>query len=225
MYYTVHHITRFRYSSPISESIMEVRIQPRSEGIQHCLDFQLHTNPRAIIMSYRGELDNRVHHFDIPNLHSHLAITAKVLVELTSPPPLPQSLSPHAWDELDELTGTDEYWDMLKPSHFAHPSDLFYDLARELHLQRRDDPLSVVRDLNSALHQTFAYSQKKTRVDSPIDDALRERCGVCQDFAHIMITLVRELQIPCRYVSGYLVPQERVRDHSANATHAWVEAL
>ncbi len=226
MYYTVHHVTRFRYSSPISESIMEVRIQPRSEGIQHCLDFQLHTSPRATIMTYRSELGNRVHHFNVPNLHSQLTITAKALVELTSPPPLPQSLSPHAWDELDELTSTDEYWDMLKPSHFARSSDLLQRLAQELQLRRRDDPLTVLRDLNTALHKTFAYAQKNTRVDSPIDDALRARRGVCQDFAHIMITLVRELQIPCRYVSGYLVSQGRVRDRSADsATHAWAEAL
>src|SRR3989442_15606458 len=88
MYYTVQHVTRFRYSAPISESIMEVRIQPRSEGIQRSLDFRLHTNPRAHIMNYRGGYGNRVHHFDVPNRHSQLTITAQALVELTAPPPL-----------------------------------------------------------------------------------------------------------------------------------------
>ncbi len=225
-YYTIHHVTRFRYSAPISESIMEVRIQPRSEGIQHCLDFHLHTNPRARIMTYRGEYGNRVHHFDVPNRHSQLIITAQALVELTAPPPLPQTLDPQAWDELDSLTATDEHWDMLMPSHFARPSDLLHDFARELGLRRRDDPLTVLRDLNTAIYKHLEYAQKNTRVDSPIEDALNVRRGVCQDFAHIMITLVRELQIPCRYVSGYLFQQSRERDHSAeDATHAWVEAL
>ena len=225
-YYTIHHVTRFRYSTPISESIMEVRIQPRSEGIQRSLDFRLHTNPRARIMNYRGEYGNRVHHFDVPNRHSQLTITAQALVELTAPPPLPQSLRPQAWDELEALTATDEHWDMLMPSQFARPSDLLRDFARELDVRRRDDPLTVLRDLNTATHEHLEYAQKNTRVDSPIEDALSARRGVCQDFAHIMITLVRELQIPCRYVSGYLFQQSRSRDRSAeDATHAWVEAL
>jgi len=67
MYYTIRHITRFRYSAPISQSIMEVRIQPRSDVNQHCLDFRLRTSPRAHILTYREEYGNRVHHFDIPN--------------------------------------------------------------------------------------------------------------------------------------------------------------
>lgn len=226
MYYAIHHVTRFRYSTPISESTMVVHIQPRSEGMQRCLDFRLHTTPRASIMTYRSTLGNKVHHFDIPNRHSHLTITAEALVELTTPPPLPQALSPHAWEELDVLTSTEEYWDMLTPSHFACPSDLLHELAHELDLQRRDDPLTVLRELNTAIHENFEYSQENTKVDSPIDDALSIRRGVCQDFAHIMITLVRELQIPCRYVSGYLFHQDKGRDRSADdATHAWVEAL
>ena len=205
---------------------MEVRIQPRSEGVQRCLNFRLHTNPRARIMTYRGEYGNRVHHFDVPNRHSQLTITAEALVELTAPPPLPWALPQGAWDELDALTATDEYWDMLTPSHFARPSDLLHDFARELDIGRRDDPLTVLRDLNTAVHEHLEYAPKNTRVDSPIEDALSVRRGVCQDFAHIMITLVRELQIPCRYVSGYLFQQSRARDRSAeDATHAWVEAL
>src|SRR5947209_1755129 len=119
MYYTIRHTTRFRYSAPISESIMELRVQPRSEGNQHCLDFKLHTSPRTQIMSYRGEFGNRVHHFDIPNSHTHLTITAESLVDMTAPLPLPEELDASAWDELDALTATDEYWDTLMPSHFA----------------------------------------------------------------------------------------------------------
>ena len=96
MYYTIRHITRFRYSAPISESIMEVRIQPRSEDSQHCLDFRLRTTPRAHIISYREEYGNRVHHFDIPNSHNSLTITAEALVDLDAPSSLPESLSPQA---------------------------------------------------------------------------------------------------------------------------------
>jgi len=103
MYYTVRHVTRFRYSAPISESIMEVRLQPRSEGLQRCLDFRLSTSPRTQILNYRGENNNRVHHFDVPNLHSSLTITAESIVEVLAPQPIPDSLLPTAWDELDAM--------------------------------------------------------------------------------------------------------------------------
>jgi transglutaminase-like putative cysteine protease len=222
MYYTIRHTTRFRYSAPINESIMEVRIQPRSEGNQYCLDFQLYTSPRAHIMNYRGEFGNRVHHFDIPNSHNQLTITAQALVDVTPPSPLPEALTAQAWDELDALTQSGDYWDTLMPSRFANPSELLYELAHELDVRRRDDPLTVLRDLNSAIYRTFEYSPKTTRVDSPIDEALSLRKGVCQDLAHIMITLARHLQIPCRYVSGYLYRGER--SSLGEATHAWVEA-
>jgi len=92
-------------------------------------------------------------------------------------------------------------------------------------LSRRLDPLSTVRGLNSTIYSQFAYEPRTTRVDSPIDDALRARAGVCQDFAHIMIGLVRNLGIPCRYISGYIAPRESSQDRAGdNATHAWIEA-
>jgi transglutaminase-like putative cysteine protease len=227
MYYTVRHTTKFRYSTAISESIMEVRIQPRSEGIQHCLDFRLSTSPMAHVYNYRGENGNRVHHFDVPNRHNHLTITAESIVEVLSPPPLPEALEPTAWDDLDALTADDEYWDSLHPSHFARSSKLLSELIAEFQIQRRDDPLTVVKDINKLVYTTFEYAKKNTRVDSPIDDALLIRRGVCQDFAHIMIALVRSLGIPCRYVSGYLFHQQGsgVLSTQGGATHAWVEVM
>lgn len=226
MYYSIRHITRFRYSAPISESIMEVRIQPRTEGTQHCLDFRVVTSPRSRILDYRGEQGNKVHHFDVPNRHTQLTINAQSLVELTPPPELPQALPTSAWEELDALTANDEYWDALMPSHFASPTDLLYELAQELDVRRRDDPLTVLRETMTRLHDSLDYAPKNTKVDSPIDDSLQIRRGVCQDFAHIMITMVRTLGIPCRYVSGYLFQQSGYRDRSSeSATHAWVEAL
>ncbi len=226
MYYTVQYITRFRYSAPITESVMEVRMQPRSDGYQRSLDFRLSTSPKAQILFYRDEIGNRVHHFDIPNRHSHLTITAEFMVEVIEPPELPATLTPEDWLRLDAMNAQDEYWDMLEPSEFARPTELLYELARELDVRRRDDPLTVLRDLNTAVYSHFEYAKKNTRVDSPIDDALRIRRGVCQDFAHIMIALTRELHIPCRYVSGYLFQPADKRARSADgATHAWVEAL
>jgi transglutaminase-like putative cysteine protease len=114
---------------------------------------------------------------------------------------------------------------MLLPSQYARPTELLEKLRAELKLRRQGNPLELLQELNMELYEFFEYAPNTTKVDSPIDDALQARRGVCQDFAHIMIALVRQLKIPCRYVSGYLYHEDKVKDRSpAGATHAWVEA-
>ncbi len=226
MNYAIRHVTRFHYSASITESVMEVYMKPRTEGSQRAFHFELHVNPQATPHYYRDYLGNDVHHFDVPRPHNRLVITAESLVEVRPLPPLPDALAPEAWTLLDAETDAGDYWDMLMPSHFVGDTPLVSQLAQELGITRRADPLTVLRELNAAIYHSFDYAPQSTGVDSPIDDALQARRGVCQDFAHIMLTLVRAyLHIPCRYVSGYLYTGAEDHDRSAeDATHAWVEA-
>lgn len=201
-------------------------MQPLSEGPQRCLKFDLSLRPAARASSYRDHLGNAVQHFDIPGRHTQLVITAKSLVETSPRPEPPPSLGPEAWDELDALVAGGDYWDMLMPSRFACQTDALRDFARELDVRRRDDPLTVLRELNTAIYNAFDYVPQSTSVDSPIDEALGARKGVCQDYSNIMIALARHMRVPCRYVSGYLFHRVEYNDRSAqDATHAWVEAL
>lgn len=226
MFYSVRHITNFRYSAPVCESIMEVRMHPRNEGWQRCSTFQLAVSPRTRVFSHRDYLGNVVHHFDVPSHHSKLTIVAEAVVQVEAGPPLPEALSDSAWGELDALVAFSDQYEMLAPSHFAQPSLLLQELSRDLRVERRTDPLSLLRELNTALFQRFEYTPNSTKVDSPIDDALSASRGVCQDFSHVMIALVRGVGIPCRYVSGYLYHRREDHDRSSDgATHAWVEAL
>ena len=226
MHLSINHATKFRYSAPITESIMELRMQPLTEGPQRCLKFDLSLKPSARVTSYRDHLGNAVHHFDIPGRHTQLVINAKSLIETLPREEPPEALPPGAWNELDALVEGGDYWDMLMPSHFAQQSATLLDFARELDLKRRDDPLTVLRELNAAIYNAFDYVPQSTSADSPIDEALEARKGVCQDYSHIMIALARSLRVPCRYVSGYLFHRVEYNDRSAqDATHAWVEAL
>ena len=227
MNYSIRHLTKFAYKSAVSESIMETRMHPRSDANQRCLTFQLSVTPRCRVFSYRDHLANHVHHFDIPGQHGQLVIVAESLVEMQPHAELPRSLDDDAWGELDRQVREGDFWEMLLPSEFACPTPALEALANELKLQRGDDPLSVLRSLNERLFHTFDYKPKSTKADSPIDVALTTRAGVCQDFSHIMITLVRtRLQIPCRYVSGYLYHRGGDHDRSESAaTHAWVECF
>ena len=227
MHYFIRHLTKFVYKSPVSESIMETRMHPRSDANQRCLTFQLSVTPRCRVFSYRDHLSNNVHHFDIPGQHSQLVIVAESLVEMQAHPPLPAALPPDAWEELDAEVHEGDFWEMLLPSEYAAPTPALETLAAHFDLRRRDDPLTVLRQLNEQVYRYFDYKPKSTRADSPIDQALAARAGVCQDFAHIAITLIRtKLRIPCRYVSGYLYQSEEDHDRSgAAATHAWIECF
>ena len=231
MFYSIRHSTKFRYSAPVSESTMEVRMQPRSDATQRCLSFQLKIHPRARVHSYRDYLGNTVHHFDVPGNHRQLTLSAEALVDVQTNGSLPESCGANAWAALDAMIAGADFIEMLMPSQFAQPSELLEKFAKEIDVPtaekaRESDPLALLVRMNAALHSAIAYVPQSTHVDSPIDHALESRQGVCQDFAHILITLVRGLGIPCRYVSGYLFHKAGDKARSADgATHAWVEAL
>ncbi|WP_420237358.1 transglutaminase family protein [Telmatobacter bradus] len=225
-FYSIRHLTRFRYTRSISESIMETRMHPRSDSNQHCLSFALSVSPRCRVFSYRDHLGNNVQHFDIPGEHNQLVIVAESILELQPSAEIPAFLSSDAWDELEALVHTGDSWEMLLPSTFAVETPALKELARKLDVVRRDDPLMLVHELNRRLFEYFEYEPRSTRVDSPIDEAILSRKGVCQDFTHTMIALLRQVRIPARYVSGYLYRSREDNDRSTpDATHAWVEAF
>ena len=225
-FYSIRHLTRFRYKRPVSESIMEVRMHPRSDYAQHCLSFSLSVSPRCRVFSYRDHYGNNVQHFDIPGEHDQLVIVAESLVEQQEQIDVPAFLAPDAWAELDAMVAEGDYGEMLLPSTFAQPTPELLELARKLNAVRRDDPLMVVHELNRSIFDYFEYVPRSTRVDSPIDEAIASRQGVCQDFAHTMIALLRHIGIPARYVSGYLYRSREDHDRSTpDASHAWVEVL
>lgn len=225
-FFLIRHLTRFRYDHPISESMMETRMHPRSDSNQHCLSFALSVSPRCRVFSYRDHLGNMVQHFDIPGDHSQLVIVAESLVEKQDLADVPSFLAPDAWTDLDRLVEEGDYWEMLMPSDYVKETPAMLGLVKTLDVRRRDDPLMLVQELNSRLFEYFDYVPRSTRVDSPIEEAIEKRQGVCQDFAHTMIALVRHVGIPCRYVSGYLYHDRQHHDRStADATHAWVEVF
>ncbi len=228
MNYSVRHTTTFHYEPAVRESVMEVRMQPRSEGTQRLLNFHLDVDPSANIMQYRDFTGNTVHHFDIAGSHNEVKVTAQSLVEVQDAPALRAS-DAGDWADLDAQVAADDYWEMLLPSQFARSCEPLEQLAGELKCVRHGNPLELLTELNEAIYCRFAYVPNSTQVDSPIEEALHSRRGVCQDFAHIMIALVRPLRVPCRYVSGYMFhrdPTQEKQDRSLEgASHAWVEAL
>lgn len=222
MYLAISHLTLYTYSDPVSDSMMEIRMHPRSDGNQRCVRFNVNVSPDAKISSFKDYLGNTVHNFNIPALHESLAIKAEAVVEITEPEPLPESLPDSVWDEIDANSDDRDLYDMLLEGKYTHNTFLLSQFEQEVDWRRRSDPLSLLRELNSTIYNSFEYHQGVTNFDSPIDDALSMRRGVCQDFTHIMLTMARKIGIPARYVSGYLFHRNDRSDE--DATHAWLEA-
>lgn len=202
---------------------MELRVQPRSDNIQRCVRFNLDVRPKVPSSMFRDYLGNIIHTFDVPSPHDRLALKAESVVEVSNVPEVPQSLPQSAWQALDDAVQNDrDLYDLLLPGQFTRSTPLLEQFAQEIDWRRRDDPLWLLRELTAAIYEAFDYRQHVTRVDSPINEALSARSGVCQDFTHIMLTLARGLGIPSRYVSGYLFHRNDRSDE--DASHAWVEA-
>ncbi len=225
MHYSIRHVTRFRYSRPVRESVMELRMQPRSEGPQTLRSFQIATNPRAQLYAYTDHLGNAVYHFNLLREHEELRIEAQAVVELGVFPQRPERLDDLEWGRYNNYNLHDDHFDMLGDSKFARLSPELATFMRIAELEKpQGDPLTAMKTLQRAIYDSFEYESGVTEVHSPIEHALRQRRGVCQDFAHIMIAIAREWGIPARYVSGYMYHRGSKDRSQADATHAWVEA-
>lgn len=225
MHYLVRHLTRFRYSAPVRESIMELRMQPRTEANQRLQSFQITTQPHAQISAYTDHLGNAVYHFDVPGAHDELCISAEARVEVSPPPFLPDTSPGDDWPTLEQAMTDFSLWDMLQPSRLICLGPHLDNFLAEHGLVKEADACACLRRLNAAIYGAFAYMPQSTQVDSPAEHAFQIRRGVCQDFAHVMLAVLRHWRVPARYVSGYLYHRREDHDRSAaDASHAWVEA-
>ena len=228
MLFDIRHVTQYNYDEPVRESVMELWMQPRAAHGQNLLNFNLEIDPPAQEFSYVDSWGNTVRHFDVPYPHRRLTITTHSLVETDARPALPGALAMVEWERLSSEVVQAECWDFLRPHGFAvsTPQLKAFCEAHGVDALRQLDPLTALDRLSTVLYENLDYERGVTGADSPIDEALEAGRGVCQDFAHIMITIARGWGIPSRYVSGYLAAS---RDHAERsdpqATHAWVEVF
>jgi transglutaminase-like putative cysteine protease len=224
----VRHITQYHYAEPVRESVMELWMQPQKSATQRLVSFELEIEPRAQLFSYADSFGNAVYHFDVPHAHERLTVVARSAVETQAPDPLPERLDRGEWDRLRSDFVRGECFDFLRPHGYVEETEALkaFVAKRGIGDLAQNDPLSAVHALNTAISEAFEYEAGVTEADSPIDIALAEGRGVCQDFAHIMIAICRSWGVPARYVSGYLFTNRSNGDRSdPDATHAWVEVF
>ncbi len=225
------HVTEFFYDGPVSESYNEVRLRPLHDERQSCLSFKLITTPASRPTSYRDAFGNWVHQFNVLEPHTHLKVQAECVV-LSHEQPVethPMSL-PDLAARREDLR--EEFYDFIAPSSYVPHLPELYALVTTSENESDGSVGGFAQAAADVIHREFRYVKGATHVRSSIKDSLSVGAGVCQDFAHLLLGVVRMNGLPARYVSGYLVPQATVESANGKnmeeviggqASHAWAE--
>jgi transglutaminase-like putative cysteine protease len=228
--YHLYHVTEFVYDGPVSESYNEVRLRPMHDETQSCLSFRLTTNPTSPAFSYRDALGNWVHQVNILPEHTKLRVQAESVV-LTHEIPITASWMPLAELDRQREDLVEELYDMLAPSKYVPHLEELGPLITEAEGRCDGTVTGFVQTASDLIHEQFEYVKGATHVNSSIADSLHVGAGVCQDFAHLLLGVLRKRGIPARYVSGYLVPENENNPAAkleevigGQASHAWAEA-
>ena len=223
----IRHVTHFSYDEPAYESHNEVRLRPRDGTAQRTIGFRLETTPEADVTDYLDAFGNTVHAVSVHEPHRKLVVSADSIVECAEMPDVVPGPGTFTEFLADDTLRSQEQYDFLHHSRYVPFSPAlkkFFWMARP----RLDEPVAayVVR-MVAFVYGQFSYEPGLTNVHSDIDEILTIGAGVCQDFAHLTIGVLRLAGVPARYVSGYLAPRlEPEREPlGEQASHAWIEAM
>jgi transglutaminase-like putative cysteine protease len=219
----VRHTTAYQYSGVIHASYNEARISPLDTPNQFTLEHRVEVHPAANLFRYRDYWGSRVHAFDLHQPHTELTVVGSSLVETAQRTPnLDESV---AWDAIDAPGLTDRFFEYLDDTRMTGSDDAIAQIAREL--REVPTPAVALSQLGEWLRAHVEYETGTTSVSTTAVEVLRAGRGVCQDYAHLGIAVLRSAGIPARYASGYLYPDElggEVGVTHRGESHAWLEA-
>lgn len=218
--FNIVHITKYQYNWPISESINEIRLFPHNFENQEVLEFQLSItkNPQITITTdYHG---NRVGNFNIMELHSEMIVESKMLVRTTHSQKIPEIDHVKVADLVAKLEN-DVYLLRLSYPEKIKKQEEIIKILKEIDSSDKSI-IAIAQQCNEYIFTNFTYTKGITNIETTLDEILEHRKGVCQDFALVLLQLLRTAGIPSRYVSGYICPNESGL-RGEGATHAWVE--
>ena len=219
--FNIHHITKYEYDRPVKESVNKIRIYPFADNKQEALYHELNITGQPDILVITDYWGNRNGTFNLMQSHKEMVIESKLIVRTLGPA---QSFN-------DSVSNFDELKDQVSSNlallELSRIEEV--DLRNEMNKMLKEiyEPgipvAAVVEKCSHYIYTTFNYIKGITNIETTVEEILEHRSGVCQDFAHVMLEMLRSLQIPSRYVSGYICPNKNGM-RGQGATHAWVEA-
>ncbi|HVU01865.1 MAG TPA: transglutaminase family protein [Polyangiaceae bacterium] len=230
MLYRVTHVTTYAYEDSVSISHNETRVAPRRTPGQIPRRTQLLVEPMPVVLAQDVDyFGNIMHFFSLEESHDRLSVTAVSEVDVTGVEPPAAQLTP-AWESVPDAVRRDRSYYGLEAFGFTFDSPFVRPEAElEAYARQSFEPgrpvLDAAFELTRRIFQDFKYESGVTTIATPLGEVMRARRGVCQDFAHLEIAMLRSLGLPARYVSGYVrthPPAGRARLVGADASHAWL---
>jgi transglutaminase-like putative cysteine protease len=220
MHFSIRYLTEYAYDAPVSDNLNALRVRPATTSTQRCDEFTVRIDPEARVGRHADYFGTEVFEFGIVKPHSKLTIDVRARVVTADPPEPPQA----DWDAIATEAYAEAAGEYLLPGPDEPEDERVDDLLAAV---RGDTPLDTLHRLNDVFAERFDYRAGVTYVGSTVDEFLDAGAGVCQDYVHLGLSLLRRLGIAARYVSGYLwaAGEDEGDDSVEVQTHAWLEAL
>ena len=220
MNFAIRYLTEYRYEGKVTDNLNALRVRPATTSTQRVDDFHVRVDPEARLQRHLDYFGTEVIEFGVPQPHDHLSIDVRARVVTATPPEPPAT----KWEELGAPSYEAAGGEFLLPTGDEPENGALDELFEA---SRANSPLTTVQLLSELIPDRFEYRQGATYVGSTVEDLLEAGAGVCQDFVHLGLVLLRRHGIAARYVSGYLwaAPEDDGDDSVEVETHAWLEAL
>jgi len=220
--FKIQHITKYTYDGPVRDSANQIVLFPLQDEYQEILKHEISITGQPPVDVYTDYYGNKVGSFTYRDQHTELVINSQLWVSTQHRPlPVNDIFPAQQWADYERLRYTVPYIDFLKQEYFEGLPELDLIVKTERHPD--DTPYQAVLRFCQYVYDNFTYIKGVTSVESTLDDIWKLKAGVCQDFAHILMEMLRLIDIPARYVSGYICPN-RNGMRGEGATHAWAEA-
>ena len=218
--FKIVHSTKYQYNWPIKESINEIRLFPYNFENQDVLKFELNITNNPNVDISQDRYGNRVGNFNTLEVHSEMAIETRMIVRVNHSLKIPEIDTTTVQDLAVEKEKSIELLRLSYPEDIEKQNKIISILNK---IKYQDKPvIEIARLCNQYIYSNFSYTKGITNIETTLDEVLQHKKGVCQDFAHVLLQLLRTAGIPSRYVSGYVCPNKSGL-RGEGATHAWVE--
>ncbi len=217
----IRHRTHYRYSGFVIDAANEIKLYPIEDDFQKVNEHHVNISQQPPVHTLKDYFGNTTGFFSLIAPHNELIIESLVAVELL-PRPLPSRSenSAEIWNKLRSDEVQLQFHDYVK----AEQAACKFQVQQEIHeiMDHDQHPLDTILELSEYIYKNFTYKKGVTTTETSVDEIWKLKAGVCQDFAHLLLYMLRLMGVPSRYISGYICPGSS-EWRGEGATHAWAE--
>lgn len=217
--FKIHHVTKYIYNRPVQESVNQVRIYPVASQQQEILQHEVKISSDPELFFFIDYWGNRCADFSLLEAHTSLVIDSRVVVRTLGSGEIIHSNS--LQEEVKEAVENDFHLLELTRPEEIKSAKAIKSIIASIDCKKKT-VMEIAEACSAYIFKEFKYIKGITTIETTVDEILEHRSGVCQDFAHVLLQLLRTIGIPSRYVSGYICPNKNGM-RGEGATHAWVE--